>query len=330
MYKLSVGKIRGLQQISTGEGLFIICALDHRGSFKKMMEQYYPGGVGYADIVERKMELTEVVMPYASGILLDPIYGAPQAISNSVLPGGRGLLVSIEATGYEDTEKGRITTILDGWSVNKIKKMGASAVKMLLYYRPDLIDVARIQVETVNKIATDCVQNDIPFLLEPVTYPVETEGTREYFSEKKTELVVKTAEQLTRLDIDVLKAEFPADIMHDRDKGKLQEKCSRLNEVSLKPWVLLSAGVDFDTFKQQVEIACKAGASGFLGGRAIWQESIGIINKKERAEYLNNTVASRLQELAEITQKHAIPWYRKMGLHKANLIDIEEDWYQQY
>jgi tagatose 1,6-diphosphate aldolase len=330
MGKLSVGKIRGIRQISTDKDIFIICALDHRGSFQKMMEQDNPGSVSYQDIVERKMELTEIVMPYASGILLDPIYGASQAITRAILPGNKGLLVSIEATGYKNTPAGRITTILDNWSVEKIKKMGASAVKMLLYFRPDLEDVAKLQTETVKKVASDCIEFDIPFLLEPVTYPVETSGTREYFAEKKTELVIDTASKLTSLDIDVLKAEFPGDMKTEKDDGKLLEKCRRLSDASRVPWVLLSAGVDYATFKKQVEIACRAGASGFLGGRAIWQESIHIQDKKKRIKYLKTTVNRRLWELADITYKYATPWYRKMGLKRDKLMEISEGWYQDY
>ncbi len=52
--------------------------------------------------------------------------------------------------------------------------------------------------------------------------------------------------------------------------------CKELDQASRLPWVLLSAGVDFESFRIQVEIACKAGASGFLAGRALWQEGARI------------------------------------------------------
>jgi len=38
--------------------------------------------------------------------------------------------------------------------------------------------------------------------------------------------------------------------------------------------------VDFQIFYQEVEIACRAGASSFLGGRAIWQEVMYIDNSR--------------------------------------------------
>jgi len=46
------------------------------------------------------------------------------------LPGPKGLLVSMEKTGYSGDSTARITELLPGWSVRKAKRMGASAVKL--------------------------------------------------------------------------------------------------------------------------------------------------------------------------------------------------------
>src|SRR4030042_7106293 len=112
MHRLSVGKIRGLQQISTPGGIFIICAMDHRGSLKDMIEkEQLDDDVDYQEIVEHKLELCAALAPYTSAVLLDPNYGAAQCISGGALPGHTGLLVSIEATGYERAPRGRITPL---------------------------------------------------------------------------------------------------------------------------------------------------------------------------------------------------------------------------
>ena len=74
----SVGKIRGLQQISTTEGIFTICAIDHRGSLKTNIEKEQEIKVGYQEMVEHKLELCSTLAPYASAVLLDPNYGAAQ------------------------------------------------------------------------------------------------------------------------------------------------------------------------------------------------------------------------------------------------------------
>jgi len=332
MKKLTIGKIRGLQQISTPEGIFIICAMDHRGSLKAMIEkEQLDDEVNYQEIVEHKLELCAALAPYASAVLLDPNYGAAQCVSGGALPGHTGLLISTEATGYESAPQGRITTLLNGWSIEKIRRMGASAVKLLVYYRPDLTEIANSQLKTIQMVAEECLKYDVPFLVEPKTYPTKGEdtGTPE-FAARKPSLVIEAARQITSLPIDVLKAEFPADLKHETSSAKLLELCQQLNEASRVPWVILSAGVDYETFRKEVKIACQAGASGFLGGRAIWQEAIHFTDKRERVKFLTTTVADRLKELAEIATKYAVPWYRKLGFEAHELALVPENWYMNY
>lgn len=331
MRELSIGKIRGLQQISTAEGILVICAMDHRGSLRAMIEEEQLEEVEYQEIVERKLELCAALAPHASAVLLDPNYGAAQCIAGGVLPGNAGLLVSIEATGYQSAPQGRITTLLNGWSVGKIKRMGGSAAKILVYYRPDLAQVAKKQLKTIEKVAEECLKHDLPFLVEPVAYAAKGEDAESpEFAAQKPGLVIETARQVTSLPIDVLKAEFPANLKYETDKGKLVELCQQLDEASQTPWVILSAGVDYETFREQVEIACQGGASGFLAGRAIWQEAIQLGDKEERVKFLSTTVADRVKELAEIATKYAVPWYRKLGIEAQDLTTVTHDWYASY
>src|SRR3990172_2049203 len=104
---LTIGKIRGLQQISSSEGIFSICAMDHRESLKKMIAQARPGEVSYQDMVDQKIELCEILAPCSTAVLLDPIYGAAQCIASGVLPGRSGLLISTETSGYAGTSERR-------------------------------------------------------------------------------------------------------------------------------------------------------------------------------------------------------------------------------
>jgi tagatose 1,6-diphosphate aldolase len=332
MSKPGIGKIRGLQQIATPEGVFIMCAMDHRGSLKAMIErEQFDGEANYQELVEFKLELCTALAPYSSAVLLDPNYGAAQCIAQGVLPGHTGLLVSIEATGYQSAQQGRITTLLNNWSVEKIRRMGASAVKLLVYYRPDLNEIAKKQLKTIQMVAEECLKHDIPFLVETQTYAIKDENTKtSKFAALKPGLVIETARQITSLPIDVLKAEFPADIKYEADRSKLIEYCRQLDAASSVPWVILSAGVEYETFRKEVEIACSSGASGFLGGRAIWQEIVHFTDKKDRLKFLSTTVVDRLKELADIATKYAVPWYRKLGIKADELSTVSENWYVNY
>jgi len=329
--QISIGKIRGLQQIATPSGLLVMCAMDHRSGLVSMMEGAHHEAPDYAEIVQMKMDMCSALGPHSSGILLDPEYGAAQCISGGALRGQTGLLVSIEATGYQKDPTGRLTSLLKDWGVEKIKRMGASAVKILVYYRPDITKLAQKQLKIIDRVAADCIKYDIPLLVEPKTYRVEGESMDSAeFARNLPQMVIETARQMTALPIDVLKAEFPADMKYEHDTDKLAGYCRQLDGASSVPWVILSAGVGYETFKQQVTIACQAGASGFLGGRAIWQEATEMELRDERISFLSGTAAKRMQELVEIAGRYARPWYGKFGLNAEKLAETDAGWYRGY
>jgi tagatose 1,6-diphosphate aldolase len=331
MSRLSPGKLRGLQQLANAKGIITVCAIDHRESLRRALNEKNPEAVSYQEMVDFKLDLVGVVAPFASAVLLDPIYGAGQAIASGILPGHTGLLVSAEKTGYSGASTARITELLPDWSVRKVKKLGASAVKLLLYFRVDLMEIASKQLDLVGKVARQCIEEDIPLLVESVSYPTaEEKDNPEEFSRKKPELVIEAASRLTALPIDILKSEFPADIHYEKDEAKLKSYCQELSQVSQLPWVLLSAGTDFERFRKEVEIACKAGASGFMAGRALWQEATHISSREERLNFFKSQTMSRLKELTRIADKWAAPWYVKMSSKDGRFPDLSEGWYRSY
>lgn len=327
-----VGKLRGIQQMTDRNGIFAVCAMDHRGSMRRMIRPEEPAEVSAAELVKRKVELTRALAPHSTAVLLDPIYGAAQAIAAGALPGQTALLVSLEETGYEKQAQGRITRLLDEWSVEKARNAGASAVKILLYYRPDLEENAARQREVVREVARECTRLDMAFVLEPIAYPVhESERNPEIFAAIKPELVIRSARDLTPLGIDVLKAEFPGGPIGGDSVSEAREACQRLDDASRVPWILLSAGVSFDEFERQVGLACSTGASGFLGGRAIWEEAFGISDPGERKQWLESVGAYRLRSLHGAALEAGRPWWAKWGdASDWSAATVEPDWYRRY
>jgi tagatose 1,6-diphosphate aldolase len=331
MSRLSPGKLRGLRQLADARGIITVCAIDHRESLQRALNEKNPEVVNYRQMVDFKLDLVGAVAPFASAVLLDPIYGAGQAVASGILPGHTGLLVSVEKTGYSGDSTARVTELLSDWSVRKVKKLGASAVKLLLYFRVDLKETASKQLDLVSKVAEECIEEDIPLLVESVSYPTAQEKDNpEEFSRKKPELVIEATRRLTALPIDILKSEFPADIDYEKDEAKLKSYCQQLSRVSRLPWVLLSAGTDFERFRKEVTIACKAGASGFMAGRALWQEATHIHSGEERLNFFKNQTVSRLKELTRIADKWAVPWYVAMGSKDGRFPDLPEGWYLSY
>jgi tagatose 1,6-diphosphate aldolase len=331
MNALSIGKIRGLQQIAGTDGIFSMCAMDHRGSLEPVICAPERTDNCPREMTGFKLELCEILSPHASAVLLDPIYGAAQAIARSLIPRACGLLVSLEATGYTGDSHARETRLLKGWSVAKLKRMGASAAKMLVYYRPDLKELAQKQLTLVKNVADECLKYDIPFLVEPVSYPVTREANdATAFSRKKSELVIQTAMDVTSLPVDVLKTEFPADLDYQDDESELQRYCLDLDTASRVPWVILSAGAAFEPFLKEVELACRCGASGFLAGRAVWQEATAMTDTRARRKLLKTVAVERLLKLTEVAHRYGTPWYKKYGLSTRHLTDIRPGWYTSY
>src|SRR2546428_13047037 len=102
-----------------------------------------------------------------------------------------------------------------------------------------------------------------------MSYPVDE--SEEAFANHKADTVIRTAEALSPLGIDVLKAEFPGDPKVTTNPEDLRKNCDRLSRTTKVPWVVLSAGADFNVFRGLVEVACHGGGSRVLPGRALWK-----------------------------------------------------------
>ena len=75
---------------------------------------------------------------------------------------------------------------------------------------------------------------------------------------------------------------------------------------STVPWVLLSAGVSYDTFLKQVRVACEAGASGVMAGRAVWKEAV-TLDVAARNNFLRNVGYERMRRLRSLCDALARP-----------------------
>jgi tagatose 1,6-diphosphate aldolase len=299
MKSLSIGKLRGLQQISSARGTITALALDHRQNLRKAN----PAFMEDEELSRFKVEVTATLAGEATAVLLDPEVSAAQAIAQGAIPKQAGLVVALESTGYTGDATARRAQIIPGWSVEKAKRMGASAVKLLVYYHPDSPTATEIE-DFTTRVAQDCLQHDLLLMLEPLSYALH-ENTK-LSSEEKLYVVVETARRLTPLEVDILKAEFPLDI-NDRDEAKWAEACKEISLASSAPWILLSAAVDFETYLRQVTAACNAGASGIAVGRAVWQEAVTLSGQRRRA-FLETTGKERLARLKALCAALARPY----------------------
>jgi tagatose-1,6-bisphosphate aldolase len=315
MKGLTIGKLRGLQQSSSAQGTFTCLALDHRQNLRKAN----PVFVEATELSRFKLDITAELAPYATSVLLDPEVSAAQAIAAGKLPGDKACVVTVESTGYAGEAAARRAQLIPGWSVEKAKRMGASMIKLLVYYHPDSATAAETEDFTAT-IAADCNHYDIGMMLEPLSYSLTDQKLT---GDEKRYVVVETARRLTPIPgIDILKAELPLDTSVN-DPAVLAEACREVSTAAVIPWILLSAAVSFETYLSQVIAACQAGASGIAVGRAVWQEAV-TMSGQERLDFLRTTGKQRLVRLNALCTALARP-YTDFYSAEAGF-----DWYRTY
>jgi len=327
---LSPGKLTGLRNVSDSQGRLKVLALDQSNSFKKFLRAMYEKAgkkrePTYEDIMNAKLEITEILSPYATAVLLDVNYGARQSLNSGALAPQMGLIVRLEAS----KDPGIAAFVEPGWSVKKIKNMGGTAVKLLVYMDVEDKKATEAQMEFVKETSRQCKEEGILLMTEELSYPRsgEDKTTPAYIQRKPGNIMAAT--ELIGPETDILKLEYPANIKTDDQKTQ-EKNLAALNEKAIRPWVLLSAGEKFDLFVKQVELAMKAGASGTMAGRAIFQEYFEYTESVDRRKFLKTTGIDRMKKIEDIVNKYATSWQKRYSLNSADMLKaVETDWYSK-
>src|SRR6266853_5899185 len=129
--KLSAGKQRGLDAISTDRGIIAALAIDQRSALRKLFADASGVAVDHIStdlLANFKSHVSRILTPHASAILLDPELGLSAAAARAPTA---GLLLAYEQTGYDKSIPGRLPRLLGGCRVAKNNTLGADAVMTL-------------------------------------------------------------------------------------------------------------------------------------------------------------------------------------------------------
>ena len=244
---------------------------------------------------------------------MDPHYSIPNLLQYN---NSKGLVITLEEHNFKETLHGRYSNDISNWSVEKIKKAGGDAVKVLAWYRPDAErESLKYQQKYVQKIGKECEKYSIPFLLELLVYPFQDDlnHSKEYQEQKQknTQHVIDSVKEFAKekYKVDIFKLESPV------DSNQLENNISIETEVAFndlakatsnKPWVVLSSGMGKKSFYKCLELAYKNGASGYLAGRTIWLDAfknypnISNIDKELKTESVNY-----INKLNDLTSRNA-------------------------
>lgn len=322
--ELSAGKLWGMRRMADEKGRFKMLAVDQRPPIKNLVnEKRGTKDAAFDDVAGVKRALVRALAPHATASLLDPHFAYPFAIAD--YSPKAGLIVTMEDSLFEETPGGRLSSEIKDWSVEKVKRVGGDAVKVLTWYRPDA-DPAVIekQKDFSKRVGDACAKYDLPYVFELLVYPLPGDAghTTDYVEQKgkRIDHVIESVVEFAKPDygVDLFKLESPlpaADVPDLNGDPDLVKTCKdaykALGDAAGRPWVMLSAGAKPEAFERVLHYAYGAGASGFLAGRAIWWDAFSNLFPDLDAleKELARSGVTYMEQLNNLTDAHALPWH---------------------
>jgi tagatose-1,6-bisphosphate aldolase len=290
-----------LDDIANGSHRFSIIAMDQRNTLRRMFT-----AAGFEasddDLRTAKADVARVLTPAATGLLSDPTYGVPAIAEADALAPDCGLLIAAEPSERHSYQGEPRTHRDPALNAQWLLDQGGDAYKFFIQLRadrpapgpgePDLVGEALAVCEDIIR---DCRAAGVPVVIENLVYERPGEELR---GQAREDAIIEAARALNDLDIDLLKLEYPGS----------PAGCRRLAAVLGRPWAVLSAGVPFDQFTDIIKIAAEdGGASGFIAGRSVWREVVGLTGHA-RQEFLTTVALPRLERLIDVAGRSARPW----------------------
>jgi tagatose 1,6-diphosphate aldolase len=318
---ISAGKYWGMRRMADAAGRFRMTAVDQRPPIKNPIKaKRGTPEAPWADVAGFKELLIRELQGESSAMLLDPHYAYPRGVT--MLDARLGLILTLEDSIFRETAGGRLSSEIDDWSVEKIKRAGGDAVKVLTWYRPDADpQVCVAQQEFTQRIGEACRRFDIPFVFELLVYPLarDTEQTTDYveMQTKQAQLVIDSVRTFAapRFGVDLFKLESPVPapavpVPGASGSEAVQALFHELDRAAGRPWVMLSAGAGMEDFRRVLHYAYAAGASGYLAGRAIWLKAFQRFPDWDGIrDELRSEAVPYMRSLNSLTDAAARPWH---------------------
>lgn len=284
---------RALSRISTPEGRLLIVAADQRNGMKAVMPDSTgastPDTISSAQLAEAKADIVTHLGNHAPAILLDPEVALPKVIADGTLSPHTGLVVGMDASGFETRSGLRYTRYVDAVTPRTVRDLGGDAAKMLFYVRPDQQGIGSAVHKQISDLVDACNSEGVLLIVELLTYRLDDEDEQTY-QERFPQLVVEAARLGASAGSKILKMAYP---------GSREASAEVTAAAAGTPWAVLSAGVDHDTFAGQVTEAVIGGASGAMAGRALWKDSLST-SAATRQSLLTTRALPRLRQLQTI------------------------------
>lgn len=289
-----------LDAIASPDGTFSVIAMDQRNTLRRMYAAVDIDDPTHEEMTAIKADVVQALAPAASAFLLDPTFGIP-ALGQVDVADAFGVLVAAEpesrGSWNGEPRASRDPQQDAAW----VRAQGGNAVKFLIQVRADRPvapgepDLTAEALDVIRDVVEDCRAAGVPSVIENLIYPLPGEDLT---PERRADAIIESARALDDLRPDLLKLEYPGD----------PASCRRLADTISAPWAVLSAGVDFDVFTDVLRVACdEGGASGFIAGRAVWKDAVGM-ERSARQAHLADEGLRRLEGCVAAIDGRARSW----------------------
>lgn len=287
---------RALQSISTATGSILIVAADQRNGMKAVIADTPHGAAGITrdELASVKADLVRHLANHAPAILLDPEVALPAIVDDGVLARETALVVGLDASGFSEEDGLRYTAFVPGVSPRTVRELGGTVAKMLFYTRPDRQDSTSRVAAEIRELVAACEAEGLLLIVELLTYRLDDESPEDYAA-AFPRLVIDGAALAVEAGAKILKLQYPGSAEACRDVTAAAQGV---------PWAVLSAGVDHETFVEQVAIAVTNGAAGAMAGRSLWKDCLSA-DPARCESLLSERALPRLRELADAVDRRA-------------------------
>lgn len=295
--RMTTAERRGYQQICGDNGWMMVVAADQRGGMRQVLADTAEAraAIGNDTLAVVKAGIVRHLANKASCVLLDAVCAVPGVVDDGVLSRDTGLLIGLDASGWDTDAQGyRQSILVEGITARRVRELGGTGAKLMVYLRPDHPEANTANMQIIRDCVADYAREDLLLVVEFLTYQLTGESDADYKA-AFPDLIVESARISLELGSKVLKLPFPG----------TPEACRRITDLcDGVPWAVLSAGVDHETFIGQVRVAMDNGASGVIAGRSLWKDCISLDPQTHRTR-LEEIASDRLRQLQTVLDGYA-------------------------
>ncbi len=292
-------------------GLVYGVAVDQGSGLEAAIKEARGAASKKDDLLTFKRIVVETLSPDATTLLVDSVYGRELlgSYANSCTK-----MLAYEADVYKISDEDRITALPENLKVPDFAQLAATILKFFLYFGPnDSAELNQRKFDLVEDIGRQCKACGLTFLFEPIVYDRSLpDGTTAEFAKAKPGLVRAATQAFAdpKFAIDILKVEIPVNFNFVEGFGTPQMSTVEAEAAFVAasdaagdiPLLYLSAGVTFEQFRDALAFSRQAGVRslGFMCGRAIWSDAIGIFGAQGPAAmttWMQTTGRDRLSQL---------------------------------